>query len=596
MVRLSHCASQLSGKIGRGSIWNHKSTSLDSTAGIHTYHALLLLLPFSPSPLLPMAPTMSKKMSMSAETRTVLADIPRFVPSQLSTVVKSTHDCRRTLKSRRLYKLVYKPGAWLLRRAPIRKTSPGPQQQQHLIRSLVESYTAKALAVGELELSQELRNDNRFGLADWTLTTVYPALSRKRDIKKTILYFPGGGYHVPLHADQVWFAMHTAHRLNARIVFCPYELAPHTVAMRAFPTLVKVFEAVWTDAVLSQGHHIILMGDSAGGGIAAALPLAISELLPHIATEQTKRYIDGCWPDTLVLFSPALHFPPENNDINDALAKVDFCFTREVIRRLGQSWAKGNKRAQAKWAADRQRYTQEMVNFLHSDDSHPYVSPAAHEVTYEILAQRGIDVVLDAAVEDLLYEGSYTYLNGCDRHGVKVRYLEGLRGVHNYIMFEGFAMDESQEAREYVWDSVEKMCEERNELYGEPHLRRKRNHGTPAQLARIVRKVLQDHPDLIRIGNECEGKASEETRASGDGRTASNGGDGKQSDQNYYGGEYGYYEAPPDKLTALQRGETPVHPVSQNLLSLARATDQSGPRKAFWSLSKSTGRPNTSYC
>ena len=59
--------------------------------------------------------------------------------------------------------------------------------------------------------------------------------------------------------------------------------------------------------------------------------------VPHIATEQSRRYIHGCWPDMLVPFSPALLLAQDNNDINDTLAKVDVCFAREAIHKLGKA-------------------------------------------------------------------------------------------------------------------------------------------------------------------------------------------------------------------------------------------------------------------
>lgn len=85
--------------------------------------------------------------------------------------------------------------------------------------------------------------------------------------QRSVIYLHGGGY--VSHADRVhWkYVVRLARRLDARIIFPVYPLAPEFTWRDSNPQLLSLFEQVAIDAP----HGVTLAGDSAGGGYALAL-------------------------------------------------------------------------------------------------------------------------------------------------------------------------------------------------------------------------------------------------------------------------------------------------------------------------------------
>jgi len=85
----------------------------------------------------------------------------------------------------------------------------------------------------------------------------------------TLVYFHGGGYRLGTARGWRTFGSRIAAATNVRVVLVDYRLAPE----HPFPAAVRDALAVF-DAVGTEGDPVFAGGDSAGGGVAAALAVA----------------------------------------------------------------------------------------------------------------------------------------------------------------------------------------------------------------------------------------------------------------------------------------------------------------------------------
>ena len=122
------------------------------------------------------------------------------------------------------------------------------------------------------------------------LTWIRPTKLTKRTAR-VVLYLPGGAYIMRTPRLHAALASRICLEAEASALICYYRLAPE----HPFPAgLNDALEAY--DLLLAEGHRsedIAIAGDSAGGGLALALLLAIRD---------SKRPIPGCG----VLMSPLL--------------------------------------------------------------------------------------------------------------------------------------------------------------------------------------------------------------------------------------------------------------------------------------------------
>ena len=141
----------------------------------------------------------------------------------------------------------------------------------------------------------------------------------------TILYIHGGAF-VALPLTFHWrFLNKVAKRTGARIIVPFYPLAPVHTYKAAFPRILVLY----TELLEQVGKdRLIVMGDSAGGGIAAAL----CELLTQESIEQ---------PSQLILLSPWVDLVMDNPDI-PAYATVDPLLALPGQREMARAWSGGD--------------------------------------------------------------------------------------------------------------------------------------------------------------------------------------------------------------------------------------------------------------
>ena len=95
---------------------------------------------------------------------------------------------------------------------------------------------------------------------------------RHQGVTRTIYYVHGGGFMAPIDAFHVRYATRLATALGARVVMPDYPLAPDHSWRDSHEALVE-HAARWA----KEPGGIVVAGDSAGGGIALALAVALRD-------------------------------------------------------------------------------------------------------------------------------------------------------------------------------------------------------------------------------------------------------------------------------------------------------------------------------
>lgn len=165
------------------------------------------------------------------------------------------------------------------------------------------------------------RFDRHFSVATEDLG--FPSFTitpRHQDVTRTIYYVHGGGFMAPIDAFHVRYATRLATALGARVVMPDYPLAPEHSWRDSHNVLVE-HAARWA----KEAGGIVVAGDSAGGGIALALAIALRERgLPQ--------------PTHLVLHAPWVDLTESTPD-TAVVAKQDPWLKITKLRAYAEWWA-----------------------------------------------------------------------------------------------------------------------------------------------------------------------------------------------------------------------------------------------------------------
>lgn len=138
----------------------------------------------------------------------------------------------------------------------------------------------------------------------------------------TVLYLHGGAYVNSFNAYQWRFLDRLARATGCEVLAPDYHLVPFGDCERAHGELAALYRK-WVEA--HPGRRLVLMGDSAGGGLA----LALAEALAAAGDPM---------PERLVLFSPWVDVSMDNPDAA-ALADVEPMLHLDLMRVHGRWWA-----------------------------------------------------------------------------------------------------------------------------------------------------------------------------------------------------------------------------------------------------------------
>jgi acetyl esterase/lipase len=142
-----------------------------------------------------------------------------------------------------------------------------------------------------------------------------------------VLYLHGGGYVSGLDRFHWRYAARLAAHLGLRVVLPDYPLTPTHTWRDSLPPLVHLFERL----AIESPQGVVLMGDSAGGGLAVAL-----------AQQVAGR--SGPQPTHLVTFAPWVDLTGETPGTRDAAAS-DPWLTFSKLKLYGTWWGDGDPHA-----------------------------------------------------------------------------------------------------------------------------------------------------------------------------------------------------------------------------------------------------------
>lgn len=139
----------------------------------------------------------------------------------------------------------------------------------------------------------------------------------KQHAEKVVLYFHGGAYvEQPLLAH--WIFLERLIRLtDCQIIVPIYPKAPTYTVLDVMPLLLDLYQSL-------QHHDIVLMGDSAGGGLA----LSLAQLLNTQALSM---------PESLILISPWLDISMSNKAI-EYLQKRDPMLDMQMLKACADAY------------------------------------------------------------------------------------------------------------------------------------------------------------------------------------------------------------------------------------------------------------------
>lgn len=172
---------------------------------------------------------------------------------------------------------------------------PQPALTPDALRSLVAERQARETAQGPRPLPTrlvpgfarrlDLSHDDEDGYRTWTFSPV------GRSATRTVLHCHGGSYMSPIHPFHVVWTARLATALGARIVLPDYPIAPSATWRDSRAALVHRVSSLAERAERRGEAPLVLTGDSAGGGLALALAMAV-------------RDAGGPQPGRLVLHAP----------------------------------------------------------------------------------------------------------------------------------------------------------------------------------------------------------------------------------------------------------------------------------------------------
>jgi epsilon-lactone hydrolase len=224
------------------------------------------------------------------------------------------------------------------------------------------------------------------------------------DALPAVIHFHGGGYCVGSAFTPRSWAAHLSARTGARVILPEYRLAPE----HAHPAALDDARAIW--ATLSgeaKPGSLVVSGDSAGGGLALALVLALRD--------EGQDRPAGC-----MLLSPWLDLGRDRRAAPD-LVHRDVVLTPDWLEACARAYA-----PPAAWAD-------------------PSVSPlrAAHAGLPPLLIQAGTDELLAPDAEMLAASASAA--------GVDVTYTRWPRMWHDFVLQPGLLSSADSALAQAAW-------------------------------------------------------------------------------------------------------------------------------------------------
>lgn len=206
---------------------------------------------------------------------------------------------------------------------------------------------------------------------------------------KPIFYVHGGAYVYRISRLHWNFLSRLVQKLNCTIIVPLYPLAPEHTHQH---TLSFIYDFYMQQLkTVERGEDMILMGDSAGGGLA----LALAQLLKEKQHRQ---------PEQIMLISPWLDVSLSNPEIAP-IEKQDPFLVRDGLREAGKMYAGS------------------------TDTKHPKVSPLYGEV-------KGLTkITLFMGTHDILLADARKFVKRARQQGTSIDYIEAPKMIHIYPIY-----------------------------------------------------------------------------------------------------------------------------------------------------------------
>ncbi len=174
----------------------------------------------------------------------------------------------------------------------------------------------------KVKLPQSLYKNNIIETVQIMGRNVHNILPIEASTKQHVVFFHGGGYvHEPSRNN---FAMieKFIELAKCMVSYVEYPLSPESNVKGTLEMVVAAYKAL---IEAFPDHTFIVMGDSAGGGLALALAI-------HIKNMKIKQ------PEKVILFSPWLDISLSNPEIQ-LYEERDFMLSASKLREVGRRYA-----------------------------------------------------------------------------------------------------------------------------------------------------------------------------------------------------------------------------------------------------------------
>ena len=227
---------------------------------------------------------------------------------------------------------------------------------------------------------------------------------------RVLIHYHGGAYAMGSLATHRGLAKHLARATRSRVLLPDYRLAPEHPHPAAVEDAVAAYRFVVDSGVAPE--HIVVSGDSAGGGLAAATLIALRD-----AGEEL--------PAAGVLISPWLDLTCSGDSYEERAAE-DVMVTRELLELATAAYCKG------------------------SDPKAPTASPLFADLT-------GLPPLLvQVGTAEVLLDDARSFAVHAEAAGIDVTLEVAEDMIHVWHTFADVA-PESREAIEHVADFVEPL-------------------------------------------------------------------------------------------------------------------------------------------
>ncbi|MGL4760657.1 MAG: alpha/beta hydrolase fold domain-containing protein [Sarcina sp.] len=166
------------------------------------------------------------------------------------------------------------------------------------------------------KLKSEVEEFESFGMVSYKL--------RPKELRngKKIIYLHGGAYVEDMNKQHWIFIDRMVKKLGCEVILPMYPLAPFSDCETTFEKLSLLYDDITKDY---KQEDIILMGDSAGGGLALALA-------------QDLKINNKKSPSNIILLSPWLDVSMQNEEMRE-IEPRDYILGFDCLKECGKLWA-----------------------------------------------------------------------------------------------------------------------------------------------------------------------------------------------------------------------------------------------------------------